>query len=55
MKTTTVNARLISYEGGTDTHVIKMTFEIPKEELAGLAYSRPEFVLQMTPAEELYK
>ena len=55
MKTTTVNALLVSYEGGTDTPVVKMTFEISKEELAGLTYSRPEFVLQMAPAEELYK
>ena len=54
MKTITVNAQLISYEC-IEPHVIKVTFGIPKEELAGLAYSRPEFVLQITPAEELYK
>ena len=55
MKTTTVNALLVSYEGGTDTPFVRMTFDIKKEELTGLEFSRPEFVLEITPTEDLYK
>lgn len=50
-----VNATLTSFEGGTDSPVVKMTFEIKKEDLAGLEFSRPEFVLEITPTEDLYK
>lgn len=50
-----VNATLTAYEGGTDSHVVKMTFEIKKEDLAGLDFSRPEFVLEITPTEKLYQ
>lgn len=50
-----VNATLTAYEGGTDSSVVKMTFEIKKEDLAGLNFTRPEFVLEITPTEDLYK
>ncbi len=50
-----VNATLTAYEGGTDSPVVRMTFEIKKEDLAGLEFSRPEFVLEITPAEKLYE
>jgi len=50
-----VNAILTAYEGGTDSPVVKMTFEIKKEDLSGLDFSRPEFVLEITPTEKLYE
>lgn len=50
-----VKATLTAYEGGTDSPVVKMTFEIKKEDLAGLNFTRPEFVLEITPTEDLYK
>lgn len=50
-----VNATLTAVSGGTDTSVVEMTFQIKKEELAGLHYTRPEFVLELTPTEDLYK
>ena len=48
-----VNAKLIAEEGGTDTPVVKMTFEIPRDELSGLKFSRWEFVLDIVPVEDL--
>ena len=50
-----VNAKLVSEEGSTESPVVKMTFEIPKKELAGLKFSRWEFVLDIVPVEDLYK
>ena len=50
-----VNAILTTIEGGTETPVVKMTFEIKAKDLAGLDYTRPEFVLEITPAEKLFQ
>lgn len=50
-----VNATLVSFRGGTDTPFVRMTFDIKKEDLAGLKYSRPEFILEITPAETLFE
>lgn len=50
-----VNATLTSVSGGTDSAVVEMTFQINKEDLAGLKYTRPEFVLEITPIEKLYE
>ena len=50
-----VNATLTACEGGTDTPVVRMIFEIKKEDLAGLVYTSPEFVLEITPTEKLYE
>lgn len=55
MKPIIVNATLVSIGGGTDTPFVRMTFDIKKEELTGLDFSRPEFVLEITPTEDLYK
>ena len=54
MKPIIVNAELVSYES-TDTQFVRMTFDIKKDDLAGLKFSRPEFVLEITPAETLYE
>lgn len=50
-----VNATLTTVSGGTDSAVVEMTFQINKEDIAGLKYTRPEFVLEITPTEDLYK
>ena len=50
-----VNATLTTVSGGTDTSVVEMTFQIKKKDLAGLNYTRPEFLLELTPTEDLYK
>ena len=50
-----VNARLIAWDGGSDTSVVHLTFEIYKEDLVGLEYQRPEFVLEITPVEKLFE
>ena len=50
-----VNATLTAVSGGTDSAVMELTFEIKKEDLAGLNYTRPEFVLEITPIEKLYE
>lgn len=55
MKPIIVNATLVFTGGGTDTPFVRMTFDIKKEELTGLDFSRPEFVLEITPTEDLYK
>lgn len=50
-----VNATLTTIKGGSDSAVVELTFEIKKEDLAGLDYTRPEFVLEITPTEELFQ
>ena len=35
--------------------IVEMTFQIKKEDLTGLNFSRPEFVLVITPAEKLFE
>ena len=50
-----VNATLTAVSGGTDTPVVEMTFQIKKEDLAGLNFTRPEFLLDIIPVEDLYK
>ena len=50
-----VNAKLVSIEGGTDTPIVKMTFDIEAKDLAGLEYARPEFVLDIIPFEKLFE
>lgn len=50
-----VNATLTTVSGGTDSAVVEMTFQIKKEDLAGLKYTSPEFVLEITPTEKPYE
>ena len=50
-----VNATLTAISAETLSPVVEMTFQIKKEDLAGLHYTRPEFVLELTPTEDLYK
>lgn len=50
-----VNATLTAVSGGTDSAVVEMTFQIKKEDLAELVYTRPEFVLEITPTEKPYE
>ena len=47
-----VNATLKEVSGGTDTPLVTMTFQIPKEELVGLEYSGLEFTLDIKPKEK---
>lgn len=50
-----VNATLTEISAETLSPVVEMTFQIKKEDLAGLNYTRPEFLLDIIPVEDLYK
>ena len=50
-----INAILTKTAVCSNAPLVGLTFQIKKEDLAGLEYTRPEFVLEITPAEKLFE